>query len=169
MLALGTEEGDVDQPQVGGCVLVIADVITFRVRSADSGDRLAVVEIFAPPGGGPPPMHSHPPDELFTVLSGAVTVFSGDPLMPERRELATGDLAHVPGGVAHTFRNFGEHPARLLLTFSPGEVMEQFFLRAGVPVEDPRDPPVVDLDAEVRRVFEAGASLGLRQFDAAYA
>ena len=116
----------------------------------------------------PPPLHTHPPDEVFSVIEGAVIVFAGDPLRPERRELAAGDVTYVPGGVAHTFRNFGDVPARLILTFTPGDMMELFFARAGIPVDDPLNPPIIDFDAEVERVFQAGAELGMQEFDPAY-
>jgi quercetin dioxygenase-like cupin family protein len=159
----------VDQPQVGTCVVVMADVITFRVLSSASNGRLSVVELVTPPGGGPPPLHAHPPDEVFTVVEGSVTLFVGDPLAPERKELVQGDIAHVRGGVAHTFRNFSEQSARMLLTFTPGEMMERFFVEAGIPVTDPQNLPVVDFESEVRRVFQAGAALGMEQFDPAYA
>jgi quercetin dioxygenase-like cupin family protein len=150
-------------------VVVMADVITFRVLSSATNGRLSVVELVAPPGGGPPPLHAHPPDEVFAVLEGQVTLFTGDPLRPDRTDLAEGETAHVAGGVAHTFRNLGHGRARLLLTFSPGEMMEEFFTRAGIAVADPENLPAVDLDNEVSRVFRVGASLGMQQFDPTYA
>jgi quercetin dioxygenase-like cupin family protein len=147
----------------------MAEIVTFRVLASASGGRLSVVEVLVPPGGGPPPLHTHPPDEIFTVVEGVITVFAGDPLRPDRRELATGDVTYVSGGVPHTFRNFDDSPARLVLTFAPGELMEQFFARIGIPVADPQNPPPVDLDAEVRRIFSTGAALGIEQLDSAYA
>jgi quercetin dioxygenase-like cupin family protein len=143
----------------------MSDVITFRVTSAQSAGQVCVVDLIAPPGGGPPPLHSHPSGEVFTVLEGQVSIYRGDPTNPSRSELATGDVAYVPGGEPHTFRNLTEKPARLMLTFVPGATMEQFFLQAGVPVVDPDDPPRLDLASEVQRVFRVGAELGLQQFD----
>ena len=157
------------QPKLDDSLLVMSDVVTFRVLSSASNGRLSVVELFAPPGGGPPPLHAHPPDEVFTVIEGSVTLFWGDPQRPERREMGPGEVGHVCGGVAHTFRNFADTPARLLLTFAPGEMMEQFFLTAGIPVVDPHSLPTIDVETEVRRVFQAGAALGMVQFEPAYA
>ena len=148
-------------PNVGDAFLVLADLVTFKVTDAGSNGRLTVVQIDVPPEGGPPPMHTHPPDELFTVLSGTVTVFQGDPAAPVVREVVAGDCEHVPGGTAHTFRNFGDGPARMILTFAPGVMMERFFVEAGHPVDDPDTLPVLDLEVEVSRVFAAGARLGM--------
>jgi quercetin dioxygenase-like cupin family protein len=145
--------------------LVLSDLVTFRVTDADSNGRLTVVQIDVPPGGGPPPMHIHPPDELFSVVSGTVTVLHGDPAAPVVREVVAGDCVHVPGGTAHTFRNLSDAPARMILTFAPGVMMERFFVEVGHPVDDPAHLPQVDLEAEIPRVFAAGARLGMELLD----
>jgi quercetin dioxygenase-like cupin family protein len=149
-------------PRCGDRFLVMADLITFRVTDEDSGGRLVTVQIDVPPGGGPPPLHIHPPDEVFHVLQGTVTVFEGSPGSTVRSTLETGGTAHVRGGVAHTFRNFTEEPARLLVTFAPGLMMERFFVEAGHPVPDPAALPALDLEAEVPRVFAVGGRLGMQ-------
>ena len=85
-----------------------------------------------------------------------MTIFTGDPENARRTLLRSGDTEHVPGGTPHTFRNFSEVAARLLVTFCPGEMMEKFFVSAGHRVTDPCSLPVLDLEAEVPRVFEVG-------------
>jgi mannose-6-phosphate isomerase-like protein (cupin superfamily) len=149
-------------PAPGDMFLVMADVVTFRVPSAASDGRVMVGEIAVPVGGGPPPLHVHVPDEVFHVIEGEVTVFTGDPEDARPTLLHAGETKHVPGGVPHTFRNFGDKPARVLLTFSPGEMMERFFITVGHRVTDPCVLPVLDLEAEVPRVFEIGRDLGMR-------
>jgi quercetin dioxygenase-like cupin family protein len=149
-------------PVVGETLVVMSDLITFRVTTAQSGGRLTVVEVEAPPGGGPPPMHTHVPDELFHVIEGDVTLYVGQPDAPSRTRLAVGESAHVGGGVPHTFRNAGHRPAKVLLVFSPGEPMERFFTAVGRPIDDRRRLPHVDLETEVPRAFEIGARLGMQ-------
>jgi mannose-6-phosphate isomerase-like protein (cupin superfamily) len=146
----------------GDMFLVMADLITFRVTDAASNGRVTVVEIHVPAGGGPPPLHVHPPDEVFHVIEGEMTIFTGDPENARRTLLRSGDTEHVPGGTPHTFRNFTEVAARLLVTFCPGEMMEKFFVSAGHRVTDPSSLPVLDLEAEVPRVFEVGQALGMQ-------
>jgi mannose-6-phosphate isomerase-like protein (cupin superfamily) len=148
-------------PAAGDAFLVMADLITFRVTDADSGGRLVSVQIDVPPGGGPPPLHIHPPDEIFHVVMGTVTVFEGPPESARRVELTPGQTGHVRGGVPHTFRNFSDSHARLLVTFVPGLMMERFFVQAGHRVDDPERLPELDLEAEVPRVFSVGSTLGM--------
>jgi mannose-6-phosphate isomerase-like protein (cupin superfamily) len=152
-------------PKAGDAFLVLADLVTFKVTDADSNGRLTVVQIDVLPDGGPPPMHIHPPDELFTVVSGTMTVLHGDPAAPVVREVVAGDCVHVPGGVAHTFRNFSDEPARMILTFAPGVMMERFFVDVGHPVDDADNLPQLDLELEVPRVFAASARLGMELLD----
>jgi mannose-6-phosphate isomerase-like protein (cupin superfamily) len=139
----------------------MADVITFRVTAAGSRGRLTVVEIAVPVNGGPPPLHIHPPDEVFYVIEGEVTVFKGPPGESTRSVLRVGETDHVPGGTPHTFRNFSDQAALLLLTFAPGVMMERFFVEAGHALEGPARVPQLDFDAEVARVFGIGSGLGM--------
>jgi mannose-6-phosphate isomerase-like protein (cupin superfamily) len=153
---------DIIEPRVGDTFLVMADLITFKVCTSESGGRLAVVEVLVPPGGGPPPLHIHPPDEVFHVVTGEVTVFHGQPESADRVTLGPGQTDHVPGGVPHTFRNFTDEAAVLLLTFCPGEMMTRFFVEAGHRSEDRAQLPELDLAAEVPRVFGVGQRLGMQ-------
>ncbi|MHB8690997.1 MAG: cupin domain-containing protein [Solirubrobacteraceae bacterium] len=157
---MNTEQ--IEDPKVGDTYLVMADLITFRVCASASGGRLAVVEIEVPPGGGPPPLHTHPPDEVFHVVEGEVTVFEGQPHDTKRARLGPGQTGHVRGGVPHTFRNFTDVPARLLVTFAPGEMMSRFFAEAGHRVEGGGQLPTLNLEAEVARVFSVGQRLGMQ-------
>jgi mannose-6-phosphate isomerase-like protein (cupin superfamily) len=145
----------------GAVVLVMQDEITVVVPSAQSEGRCLVVQIGVPPGGGPPPLHTHPPDELFHVMEGDITVFRRAGEHTERLELGQGDTILIPGGVPHTFRNLSAKPGRLLCTFSPGPMMEAFFSMAGRPA----GADVADPHAEVGRVLGIGASIGMVTLD----
>jgi mannose-6-phosphate isomerase-like protein (cupin superfamily) len=146
---------DLRRADAGASFLVITDVITIRVTSAQSGGRLCVVEALTAPGGGPPPLHSHPPDEVFTVLEGEGTIIVREADGGQRRTtIGAGESAHVPGGVAHTFRNFSGAPLRLLATFSPGAMMEHYFVAGGIPLPDARMPDAIDADRQARQAAE---------------
>jgi quercetin dioxygenase-like cupin family protein len=151
----------VSAPKAGDAFLVMADLVTFQVTDADSSGRLTVVYIDVPPGGGPPPLHIHPPDEVFHVVDGTLTVFEGPPEAAARSEVVAGGSKHVCGGTPHTFRNFTDAPVRLHVVFAPGVMMERFFVQAGHPVADPAKLPELDLEAEVPRVFAVGRELGM--------
>ena len=107
-------------------IRVGADELTFKVTS----EALLAVEVRMPPGGGPPGLHRHPPDELYRGERGEFTIYLED----ERITLGPGDVVYIPGGVAHTVRNETADEALAYVVFSPGAEMEAFVRAAA---EDP--------------------------------
>jgi mannose-6-phosphate isomerase-like protein (cupin superfamily) len=103
------------------------------------------MEVTVAPGGGPPPLHKHPAHELFWTLEGELTYFRAEE--DGRLTEMTGEpgtSAFIPGGVAHTYRNFSSAPGRYLGVLSPPEAMQDFLLAAGVrPGEALRSPEEV--------------------------
>ena len=99
------------------------DLYTFLVTGEESGGAYFAMEALVPRGGGPPPHIHANEDETFHVLEGRVTFRLGD----ETILAGPGDFVHVPRGNVHCFRNDGETPARLVLTFTPAGI-EHFFL-----------------------------------------
>ncbi|HEX2861118.1 MAG TPA: cupin domain-containing protein [Lacunisphaera sp.] len=63
----------------------------------------------------PVPLHSHPDDESFLLLSGNIEALVYDDDLPCWQRLVPGDFVHVPGGVKHAWRNPGDEPARSLI------------------------------------------------------
>ena len=94
----------------------------FMLRGDQSGGKLTAFETVVAPGEGPP-LHTHAyEDETLYVIEGEVRFKLGD-------ELQSGDVgafAYVPRGAPHTFQNVGDHPARILIHFTPSG-MERFF------------------------------------------
>jgi quercetin dioxygenase-like cupin family protein len=108
---------------------------TYKVRSGDSSGGLLVFEVEVPPGLGTP-LHRHAIDaECFYVLGGTITVVT-----PEgERVCGAGDVAYLPAGSTHGFRNDGPGCARGLVMVTPGVEAERFFdgvdaqMQIGVP------------------------------------
>ena len=88
----------------------------FRLTGADTGGRFAFEEFTVPPGssGARPHVH-HGHDEYFYVLSGTLTLHTGDGEV----ELGAGELAAAPRGAPHGFRNAGAEPVRGICMFTP--------------------------------------------------
>jgi mannose-6-phosphate isomerase-like protein (cupin superfamily) len=108
---LSAGEGRTPQPLniLGGEVLV-------KLSDADSHGAVAVFRHTVPPLSGPPlHRHSHE-DEWFYVLKGEITI----EVDGERSVLRPGGSAFAPRGTAHTFKNFGESPAEMLMITTPG-------------------------------------------------
>ena len=107
-------------------LLVGSDEVRLRVTS----DALLAMEVRMAPGGGPPGLHRHDPDEIYRVERGTLTMYLED----ERRVAGPGDVVHIPGGVAHTIRNESAEEARAYVVFAPGAPMEGF-IRAAAALE----------------------------------
>jgi quercetin dioxygenase-like cupin family protein len=92
-----------------------ADILV-KLADVDSHGAAAILhEITAPLSG--PPVHRHVyEDEWFYVLNGEIT-FQID---GARIVLSTGGSAFAPRGTAHTFQNFGDSPAEILVVVIPG-------------------------------------------------
>jgi quercetin dioxygenase-like cupin family protein len=134
-------------PQVDAAlphVAVVGDVYTVLVSGRQTRGRYALIDMYVPPGGGPPP-HRHDFEEMFYVLEGTVEVmFRG-----VKSTAGTGETVSIPANAPHAFKNVSTDPARLLCTVSPaGE--EEFFLEIGDRVPT-RTGPVPTLDEAARK------------------
>jgi quercetin dioxygenase-like cupin family protein len=122
--------------------LVMQDLVTLHARYEQTGGAFSVMEVDVAPGGGPPPLHTHPAAEFFFTLEGELTYFrdDGEAGLTEITG-GPGTAAYIPGGVAHTYRNFSQAPGRYLAVLSPPEQMQDFLVEAGVaPGDPPRSP-----------------------------
>ena len=102
------------------------------VDSAASGGQVLIMRSDTEQGNGVP-VHVHQrEDEIFLLLDGTLTVWTGD----QRRDLAAGSVAVLPKGIPHTY--FVTSPtASILEVIVPGG-LEQAFREAGW---DLRTPP----------------------------
>ena len=115
---------DQNLPHLG----VVGDTYTILVRGADTDGRYCLIDMYVPPGGGPPP-HRHDFEESFTLLEGEVEVtFRG-----EKSIARTGDTLNIPANAPHQFHNASDRPARLLCVCSPAG-QDEFFMEVGIPV-----------------------------------
>jgi quercetin dioxygenase-like cupin family protein len=105
------------------------------LTGADTDGRFTQWLVITPPGGGPPP-HSHEhEDEWFHVLEGHVS-FLRDGTW---KEAGPGARVFAPKGSAHTFKNIGETPSRMLLTAMPSG-FEDFFAKCAAEFACPEGP-----------------------------
>jgi quercetin dioxygenase-like cupin family protein len=106
-------------PREGRTLLVGGgDLVTYKVRSAETDGSYFCFEVSTTPGFGPP-LHSHSYRELFYVLEGEYEF-----TVERAGELETitgtpGTAVAVPPNVPHTFKNNTAGPARLLFVHQP--------------------------------------------------
>jgi len=97
--------------------------ILFKTSAAETPTLFAIEHTKLVPGWGPP-LHLHvAQEEWFYVLEGEVLIQAGD----QRVTLKPGDSILGPRNVPHAFTAVGARPARMLITYSPAGLMEQFF------------------------------------------
>src|SRR5690349_17423217 len=104
----------------------VGGITTFTAMTETTGGALTALEGVAAPGEGPP-LHLHrTQDELIYTLEGRFHIKVGD----ELHDAAPGTFVFIPRGVAHTWRNIGDAPARFFAALMPAATeFEQFFVR----------------------------------------
>ena len=143
-LTLARPNDDQALPHLG----VVGDIYTILLTGKDTAGRYCLIDMFVPPGGGPPP-HRHDFEEMFTILDGEIEVtFRG-----AKSTLRAGETANIPSNAPHQFQNVSERPTRLLCLCSPAG-QEEFFMAVGIPLPTRTTPPP-KLDAAAQAAFKA--------------
>lgn len=120
----------------GQSYYVIGDIVTIKLTTQGPGGYL-IAEVVSPPGGGPAFLHTHEPQETFSVVEGVFEVYGQDEHGEKYAIRAeTGDMVHVPGNTPHGFKNVGDIPGRMILTYEPAASMLNFFQEIGIPMSD---------------------------------
>ncbi len=97
---------------------------TYKALAGETGGLVSVWEAAVPPGAGAPRHRHAGEDEAFYVLDGELTVeVEGK---PHPVVLGRGGFVHTPRGVAHSYRNTGVGPLRLLVMCVPGGLERMF-------------------------------------------
>ena len=106
-------------------VLDFPGEITLRVllSGSQTNGTHAVFEDVVQPGVGPGRHIHHHQDETFLFLEGTFHVEIGG----VRHEVSPGDVAFVPRGTVHAFRNVGDTVGVLRYVFSPALTVEEMF------------------------------------------
>ena len=122
---------------------VVGDTYTILLTGNDTGGRFCLIDMYVPPGGGPPP-HRHDFEETFVLLEGELELtFRGS-----KSVARAGDTVNIPSNAPHQFHNSSQKAVRMLCLCSPAG-QEKFFLEVGVPVETrTTPPPKLDKDAQ---------------------
>lgn len=111
-------------------------------------EDFGLFEIEISPGESTPSAHYHTSfSESFYVLDGHVHLRLGDDI----QTAGPGDFAYVPRHGHHGFANATEHPARILILFSPGVAREDYFAEMIELHSRPNPPTSAEVDAVARR------------------
>ena len=101
---------------------VFGETVIIRRDPAGALVDAAVIEEIVPPGVAAP-LHRHGmEDEISYVIEGTFRIWRGDEVL----DVGPGGIALLPRHQAHTFKNIGTGPGRLLTVIQPAG-FERFF------------------------------------------
>jgi quercetin dioxygenase-like cupin family protein len=113
-------------PGEGKKLQILAEMGWVKLSGSDTAGAYAIMEGQTPPGAGPPQHRHSREDEAFYVLEGEYEFNVGG----QRIRAPGGTFVFGPRGVAHSFRNIGATPARMLIVTQPAGI-EKFFEELG--------------------------------------
>jgi quercetin dioxygenase-like cupin family protein len=135
---------------------VLGLTIEFLVLSSESEDRYCVLNGIIPSGVSVP-LHSHPDDESFFLLSGNVRALVQRQDGAEETNMNLGDFRHVPQGVGHAWKNQTSEPAIAIIVTTSR--LGRFFQEVGRPVAADAFPPPPPSPADIQRFVEMGLAI----------
>lgn len=125
---------------------------TIRLTGDDTDGALTVIELRVPPGfEGPPHIH-HNDHQTDHILEGELVYTVGEDTMT----VEEGSIIHCPKGVPPSFRNESDSEAVVLDWLHPAG-HDEFMVRSTERLEDPDDPPELDME----RVQELAPEYGM--------
>lgn len=106
-------------------ILDFPGVMTVRIllEGSKTDGSITILEDIVEPGVGAPRHIHHDQDETFFFLEGNFDVEIGG----ERHHMKAGDVAFIPKGTIHAFKNVGKEKGRLRYIFTPGLNIENMF------------------------------------------
>lgn len=117
-----------------------------KATAADTGGRMAIVEITEPPGIEAPLHVHHREDEGFWILDGDV-VFE---VAGRTIDAHAGDYVFGPRDVPHRY-TVGDRGCRMLFIFTPGG-FEEVIREMGEPARTRTLPPPSDEEPDLERI-----------------
>lgn len=116
------------------------------LRDGAADGTAGMFELTVPPGANSPPAHSHENEEMVYCLEGVLRATVGD----EVRDLGPGQSGYTPAGVAHSFSNPHDRPARVLVINTP-DIGAQYFREIAEAAADPGGPDPARMVKIMRR------------------
>ena len=144
------------RPTEGRTIAVVGDVYRFLATGEDTNGKYALWEAIVPLDGGPPPHVHSREEEGFYVLEGEITFQVGD----QRLVATAGTFANMPVGTAHSFKNEGTQPAKMLISVAPAG-LEKMFFEFGVPVPQGATTAPPPTKEEIEKLMEIAPRYGI--------
>ncbi|HVB65673.1 MAG TPA: cupin domain-containing protein [Nitrolancea sp.] len=108
-------------PNEGERIRIFDEELVIKVEGRETAGAYALITLSVAPGGGPP-LHAHPGNETFYVLSGDIAFTQRDAGGVSTVRGGSGTVFHAPGGVPHRFENVSPSRSTMLLVVSADSV-----------------------------------------------
>jgi quercetin dioxygenase-like cupin family protein len=143
------------QAEEGEALWFLGSLVTIKSASETTDGRVAVLENYAPRGGGSP-MHVHRrEDEWFYVTEGEVTFWVGGQVI----KAPAGAFVYGPRDIPHTFEVTSDE-ARFLLVAEPAG-FEKFVRSVAEPAQSLTLPPPPSEAPDPAALTAAAAEFGI--------
>lgn len=102
---------------------LLTHTITWKITTSDTDGQYAMFEMLDRAGGGAP-VHSHPWEETFYILTGELEIL----IEGDREVCGAGAVVHIPANAVHSFQVVSP-VAQALVIMAPGNA-EAFYREA---------------------------------------
>ncbi len=133
----------------GEVIRIFDEEFRVKLTGADTGNVYAVIVGSVAPGGGPP-LHAHPTNETFYVLTGEIEFTQRTEAGLSRFRGGPGAIAHAPAAVPHRFENVSPGRSAMATIIAP-EMVE--FLRELGRVFPPGSKPDMEKMLEIHERY----------------
>jgi quercetin dioxygenase-like cupin family protein len=144
-------------PGEGDAFSAVGDVYRVLASDRQTGGVYTLSEIRVSPNNGPPPHIHSREDECFFVLEGEVEFQVGD----EKITARPGTFIQGPRGIAHSFKNNTQLPARMLVFVTPAG-FENLFNEFAQPVASFDSPAIPASKDEIDKLLATAPKYGLQ-------
>lgn len=145
------------EPGEGDAFSAVGDVYRNLALGQQTGGVYTLHEIRVSPNNGPPPHIHSREDESFFVLEGEGDFQIGD----EKIAARPSTFIQGPRGIAHSFKNNTQRPARMLVFVTPAG-FENFVHEFAQPVASFDSPAIPATKDEVDKLLAAAPKYGLQ-------
>jgi quercetin dioxygenase-like cupin family protein len=141
----------------GDAFSAVGDVYRNLATSRQTEGVYTLHEIRVSPNNGPPPHIHSREDESFFVLEGEIEFQVGD----EKITARPGTFIQGPRGIAHSFKNNTQLPARMLVFITPAG-FENFVSEFAQPVASFASPAIPASKDEIDKLLAAAPKYGIQ-------
>src|SRR6202790_1613357 len=107
---VAARSNDQNLPHIG----LVGDTYTIFLEGKDTAGRFCLIDMYIPPGGGPPP-HRHNFEESFIILEGEIeATFRG-----VKSVAGAGETVHIPANAPHQLQSKSDGSLPLLCISPP--------------------------------------------------